>query len=146
MTFAMEKQLAPAHEAQSRFEIAVVFTSVEATLAALKAAGSLAYRLGGRITIIVPQVVPFPLQLTSPPVLLEWNERRFRVIARESPVETAVRFYLCRDRMETLTKVLNGHSLVVLGGGKRRWWPTPERRLARKLRRAGHQVILTETE
>ena len=53
--------------------------------------------------------------------------------------------YLCRDRVETLTAVLSPHSLVVIGGRKR-WWPTAEKRLARKLRRAGHEVIFTETE
>ena len=55
---------------------------------------------------MVPQVVPYPLPLESPPVLIDWNERRFRVIADESPVETTVRIYLCRDRLETLTAVL----------------------------------------
>ena len=79
------------------------------------------------------------------PVLLDFSERRFSVIADKSPVETTVRLYLCRDRLETLTKVLSPHSLVVLGGRKR-WWPTSEKRLAGKLRRAGHEVILAETE
>ena len=60
--------------------------------------------------LVVPQVVPYPLPLTSPPVLMDWNESRFRVIASESPVETKVALYLCRDRVETLTAVLNPHS------------------------------------
>ncbi len=132
-------------EAPAGLNIAVVFTAVESTLAALKKAGSLADRLGARITIVVPQIVPYPLPLTSPPVLLDFNERRFRVIASESSVETKVRVYLCRDRFETLMKVLSPHSLVVLGGRKR-WWPTREKSLARRLRRAGHEVIFTETE
>jgi len=78
-------------------------------------------------------------------VLLDFSERRFRVIAAESPVETTVRLYLCRDRMETLAAVLEPHSLIVLGG-RRRWWPTQEKRLVRKLRRAGHEVILEEKD
>ena len=112
-------------ETESRLNIAVVFTSVEATLVALRKAGALANRLSGRITLVVPQVVPYPLPLTSPPVLLDWNERRFRVIASESPVETTVLIYLCRDRLETLLAVLSPRSLVVIGGRKR-WWPTAE--------------------
>lgn len=154
MSLAMERVLAtypatprPAEptDAATRLNISVVFTSVAATLQALKQAGALASRLAGRITLVVPQIVPYPLPLTSPPVLLDWNERHFHVVASESPVETKVMLYLCRDRVETLTRVLAPQSLVVLGG-RRRWWPTTEKRLARTLRRAGHEVIFTETE
>jgi hypothetical protein len=154
MRLALERVLAPSpgfpappaiDDKKPRLNVAVVFTSVEATLAALREAGALANRLSGRITLLVPQVVPYPLPLTSPPVLLDWNERRFRVIASESPVETTVAIYLCRDRLETLTGVLSPRSLVVVGGRKR-WWPTAEKRLARELRRAGHEVVFTETE
>jgi hypothetical protein len=154
MSLALERVLAPSpgypappaiEKTESRLNVAVVFTSVEATLVALRKAGALASRLRGRITLVVPQVVPYPLPLTSPPVLLDWNEKRFRAIASESPVETTVQIYLCRDRLETLTTELSPRSLVVVGGRKR-WWPTAEKRLARKLRRAGHEVIFTETE
>jgi hypothetical protein len=123
----------------------VIFTSVNATLHALKEAGNLADQLNGRIMLVAPQVVPYPLPLTSPPVLLDWNERRLRVIANQSAVETIVRIYLCRDRWQALEHVLGPHSVVVVGGRKR-WWPTREGRLARRLRRAGHEVILTKTE
>jgi hypothetical protein len=137
----IERENAP----EPRLNITVVFTSIDSTLAALREAGRLADRLGGRIELVVPQVVPYPLPLSSPPVLLDWNERRFRVIAQDSTVETKVLLYLCRDRMETLTATLRPESVVVLGGRKR-WWPTAESRLARALRRAGHQVIFRETE
>ena len=131
---------------QSRLNISVVFTSVETTLGALKTAGALANRLSGRITLVVPQVVPFPLPLDSPPVLIDWNERRFSVIASQSPVETEVRLYLCRDRLEMLANMLSPRSLVVVGARKRWWRFTAERKVARILRRMGHEVVLTETE
>jgi hypothetical protein len=115
-------------------------------MAALRTAGALAGQLGGRITLLVPEVVPFHLPLNKPPVLHEWNERRFRVLAAGCPVETSVRFYLCRDRDETLADVLEPRSLVVIGGKKKRWWPSPEGGLAEKMRGLGHEVILTETE
>jgi hypothetical protein len=155
MSLAYESRLYPApgypaHSAQEnapepRLNITVVFTAVDATLAALKEAGRLADRLGGRIELVVPQVVPYPLPLSSPPVLLDWNERRFHVIATDSHVETKVSLYLCRDRVETLIATLRPESVVVIGGRKR-WWPTSESRLARALRRAGHEVIFKETE
>jgi hypothetical protein len=154
MSLGFEKRLTPApggpgerqaEEAEPRLNIDVIFTSVRETLAALKRAGELATRLNARITLVVPQVVSYPAPLESPPVLIEFNENRFRVIASESSVETTVRIYLCRDRWEALQLVLKRRSVVVLGGRKR-WWPTEERRLARKLRRSGHEVIYTEME
>jgi len=154
MSLAIEKLLAPqvgrptrpiGEEADQKLNVAVVFTSVESTLAALKEAGTLANSLGARITLVVPQVVPYPLPLESPPILVEFNENRFRVIASESPVETNVQVYLCRDRVELLLGMLSPNSLVVVGARKK-WWPTSEKRMARRLRQAGHKVILMETE
>jgi hypothetical protein len=158
MALALETMIAPAagvrafsfaEETDSKLDISVVFTSVDATLQALKQAGELlghqAGNLGGRITLIVPQVVPHPLPLASPPVPVDFNERRLRVIAGNCRVETRVSIYLCRDTLETLQSVLKPHSLVVVGTRKR-WWPTAEKRLAAKLRRFGHQVIVTERE
>jgi len=118
---------------------------VDPTLAALKEAGNLANSLGARITLVVPQVVPFPLPLETPPVLLEFNQNRFRVMASESPVETGVQVYLCRDRFETLAAVLKPGSIVLIGGRKR-WWPTKDEALAQQLRRAGYEVLFKETK
>ena len=154
MSLAIEKILVPAtgqpnrhqaEEADQHLNIAVIFTSVESTLAALKEAGSLANSLGARIKLVVPQVVPYPLPLETPPVLVEFNDQRFRVIASESPVETSVQVFLCRDRIATLTSVLKPGSIVVVGG-KKRWWPTRDELLARQLRRAGYEVFFKETE
>ena len=150
MSLAIEKILVPATgqptripEVGQRLNIAVVFTSVDSTLAALQEAGNLANSLGARITLVVPQIVPYPLPLESPPVLVEFNENRFRVMASASPVETSVQIYLCRDRFQTLTQVLNAGSIVVLGGRKK-WWPTKDELLARQLRRAGYEVLFKE--
>ena len=154
MSLAIEKLLAPAtgrpaqpigEETDQKLNIAVVFTSVESTLPALKEAGNLANSLGARIKLVVPQVVPYPLPLETPPVLVEFNENRFRVMASQSPVETSVQVYLCRDRLQALISTLKPGSIVVLGG-KRRWWSTKEERLARQLRRAGYEVLFKETE
>ena len=114
--------------------------------ASIRAFGAnLASSLGACITLVVPQIVPYPLPLTGPPVPVDFNERRLRVIANNCRVETRVSIYLCRNALETLESVLKPHSLVVLGGRKR-LWPTPEKRLAVKLRHLGHQVVVTERE
>jgi len=153
MSLALEKVIRPvvgrppsSGTNDQRLNIAVIFTSVESTMAALRRAGVLASSLGGRIVLLAPQVVPYPLPLDSPPILIDWNENRFRAIASASPVETVVRLYLCRDKMETLKAALSPKSLVVIGG-REKWWPfSSERTTARQLRRAGHEVIITETE
>jgi len=157
MSLAIEKLLAPAtgqptwsakDAADQKLNISVVFTSVESTLAALKEAGALASGLGGQVTLIVPQVVPYPLPLETPPVLLDFSENRFRAMASKSPVETSVQIYLCRERFETLISVLKPGALVVLGGraGRWPWWPTKDERLAWELRRAGYEVLFTKVE
>jgi hypothetical protein len=154
MSLVVEKILAtaPGRPAQHTVEqqdlglnIAVVFTAEGPTLAALGEAGALAESLGAQITLLVPQVVPYPLPLESPPVLVEFSEKRFHVIASRSPVKTKVQLYLCRDPFETIESVLRPSSIVVIGG-KKTLWPTTEKRLARKLRKAGHEVIFKETE
>lgn len=134
----------PRAERGTELKIAVIFTTIRATLAALKEAGTLALTLGARITLFVPKVVPYPLSLESSPALDDFHARRFRVIASESPVATSVRICLCRDPFEALTVELNPESLVILAGPKR-WWTTPEKTLAAKLRRGGHEVIFKET-
>jgi hypothetical protein len=137
---------APGTEEQdSSLNVWVIFTSVSATISALKRAGGLAESLGAQIALVVPQVVPYPLPLTSPPVLLEFQEKRFREIASECPVNIRVQLYLCRDAVDTLKVVLKPRSLVIVGGRKR-IWPTREKSLVRKLRRVGHEVIFDETE
>jgi hypothetical protein len=152
MSLAIDKILVPStgrpHIAEGtgqQLDIAVVFTSVESTLTALKEAGLLANSLGARITLVVPQIVGYSLPLESPPVLVEFNENRFRVLASESRVETNVQIYLCRDRLEMLTSVLKPGSIVIVGGRKR-WWPTRDEVLARQLRRAGYEVLFKEMQ
>ena len=129
-----------------KLNITVVFTSSKATEAALKSAGVLASSLGARISLLVFETVPYPLPLDNPPVRTEWNEERIGRIASESPVETTVRLFVCRDRAETLKDALARRSVVVIGGHRRTWPHTAESRLAQQLRGAGHEVIFIETE
>ena len=154
VSFTHERPLAPVAglpeppsygTSQHRFEISVIFTSFDATAAALKMAGTLVKGLSAHVKLVVPQVVPYPLPLDNPPVLREFCERRLRDITNESPVDTTVLVYLCRNRLATLRAVLKRGSIVVIGGC-RRWWPTPEKSLARKMCRSGYEVIFTEMD
>jgi hypothetical protein len=131
-------------ETNRRFEIVVVYTSVQATIMALTRAVALAKGLNARLRLVMLNVIPYPLPLERPPVRCDFSERRLLDIASASPVETTVQLCMCRQRFETLVALLRPRSLVVIGGHKT-WWPTKEEKLARELRRAGHEVILAES-
>lgn len=126
--------------APSILDLQVIFTDVARTRITLAAASQYALGLNAQMTILNVQVVPYPLPLDHPPVSVEFTERTLRALASEQTVATAVELYFCRDKNETIRKVLKPESLVVIGG--RKWWPAPENRLARLLRRDGHRVIL----
>jgi hypothetical protein len=128
---------------ESELEIDVIFTDTDGTLAALKLAGNLACNLGPRIHLQVPQVVPLHFPLTRPPISIAFTEQRLLELAHrgaQRPLETAIHLYLCRDKKQALSQVLKPRSLVIIGG-KKRWWPTEEGKLARMLRSKGHQVV-----
>lgn len=125
-------------------EVSVIFTSLQATVAALKMAATLVKGFRAQIRLVVPEVVPYPVPLSYPPVQREFREQKLREIACESPVDTTVLVYLCRDRVATLKAVLKPASIVVIGG-RRSWWPTAEKSLVEKMRRLGRVVFFTET-
>jgi hypothetical protein len=131
----------PAQDAPGRcLELTVLFTGLTNTLRALDKAAELAHDLNAHIRLVVPQVVPYPLALESPPVLLEFNKNRFRALAQVQRLATCVEIFLCRDAEALLDEILPAHSTVVIGG-RRRWWPTAEERLARRLHKQGHETI-----
>jgi hypothetical protein len=122
----------------------VVFTSPAATRAALRKIAKLGNDLAIRTTLVVAQVIPYPLPLESPPVPREWTERRFRAFAEEAGADN-VQIYLCRDPIPTLRAILKPYSVVAIGR-RSWWWWSWERRLCRILRRAGKDVISVGTE
>ena len=117
------------------FEIVVIFTRIPTTLCAMKTAGRLAAGLGARIRIIVPQCQSWPDPNGA-------AERHFRTIVGDRKIETQLEVRPCTDRWQMLQQALAPGSIVVLGSACRRW-PTGESRLARKLREAGHDVLLS---
>jgi hypothetical protein len=126
-----------------RFEVNVIFTDLQATVAALRAAGSLARDLGACIRVRAAISVPYALPLDEPPVSLPFTERLLSDLVcrmEQRDFEPTIHLYLCRDQVETLLRVLKPNSLVVIGGRKH-WWPTAERRIANTLRSKGHQVV-----
>jgi hypothetical protein len=127
------------------FFVTVVFTDVPATLKALREAGKLAHQLGATIRVLVPAVVPYPLDLTRPRVDPSFRLRQFRTVCREYSVETLFDLRLCRDRLTCIRAALAPHALVLIGARKSFWPWTCEKLLARQLRNDGHETLLIET-
>jgi len=139
--FQPESQQQPA-----RLRIHVLFTNPADTRAALNTAIEMATELDSEIALIVTPIVPFPLPMENPPVPLEFASEQIRRLAesvRAGGAELKGYIYLCRNPMETLIRELPAHSLVVIG--VRPHWPFGKsKRLARALRRNGHEVILAK--
>jgi hypothetical protein len=125
--------------------VVLLFTSENRTLKALESARSLAKTLCRPIMVLATPVVPYPLPLEEPQVPFDFTIRHFAEAAKQFPENISVVAYPCRDRVETLKQVLPPDSPVLVGIRKR-WWPTPDERLARRLERAGHPVTVVETE
>lgn len=131
-----------------RLSVTVVRTTIEGTLAALQTAAGLATSLGARIALVSTQVIPFQFPLEKPPVPVAFLTKQLHALVCDSGIqgeEVIVQLWLCRDRNESLRKILGPRSLVVIGG-KKRWWSRRERRLERFLTGLGHQVIFADVE
>lgn len=129
-------------------EVNVIFTDQASTAAAVAVAQSLARDLGARIHLRFAVEVPFQLPLESPGVSVSFlQERLSKVLAdlEKDAFDPRAHLYLCRDRVRALQQALQPNSLVVIGGRKH-WWPTPERRIARALRAKGHRVIHVDSK
>ena len=114
------------------FEVIVPFSNRRETEQALHRAVELAGGLDARITILTPQVVPYPLPLDRPPVALEWLRNRFAPLTQDQPIEIRVVIGLCRDRALFLEGALAPESTIVM----RRC------RLSTRLSFLGHKVLL----
>jgi hypothetical protein len=127
------------------FEVVVLFTTVRETLTALKTAGELVNGLHAHIRLLVPQIVPYPLPLDEPPVSEAFLQQRFCPLVEKASLTARLDIRLCRDRWQMLQHVLAPGSLVVLCRF-RRWLPSRERGLARRLKRLGHRVLFLSEE
>jgi hypothetical protein len=123
----------------------VIYTTAKRTLRALEKANEIVKPGGGRIEVVALQVVPRQLLLDQPPVHFEIVMRHFKEMAERLPIDLCIHTYLCREPWGALRKILPPDAPIVIGVRKR-WWPTREKRLAGRLRRAGFQVIPVESE
>lgn len=128
--------------------VTVISTNWEGTQAALRLAGKLVKDLGARITLLAVHEVPFHFPLEKPPVSMGFLERNQTCLVYESEVhadEVSVEVVLCRNRKECLKRSLKPHSLVIVGG-KRRRWMNKARELKQWLESLGHQAVYASVE
>ncbi len=122
--------------------VTIIFTSISATLNVFRITADWINQLGIQIKILVPHVVPYPLPLDRPQVDPAFRLKQFRALCEQGPAGTRIEIKLCRNVCDCLLHSVTPHSLVLIGVRKR-WWPfTCEKRWARSLERAGHQIIL----
>jgi hypothetical protein len=130
---------------QGRLGVNVLFTTHAGTLAALRSVSRLGASLNVLPNVLMPYVVPYSLPFDWRAVPEGFLEEKIRALSRESPTALRVRIYLCRNTRETLRRILQPRSLVVVGG-RRRWWPSHEQRLVRALKKSGIDVIFVNQD
>jgi hypothetical protein len=120
--------------------VTVLFTDVAHTLSALRQAASLSGSLHASLRILMPIVVPYPLDLADSPVRTKTLCRRLLTIAEGVGIPTRINMVYCRDRNEAVERCLEPHSIIVVSWRKR-WLFDRTSRLTRRLTRLGHHVI-----
>jgi len=127
-----------------RLRVNVIATTDKATVRALQAATCLAANLGAQIALIAVEAVPSSCPLQKPPVSVSVLERRLCGLVYDAGIfeeEIRIRLCLSRDQRTALQRILEPHSLVVLGG-REHWWSGQNRHLKEWLSGCGHQVII----
>lgn len=118
----------------------VLATTDDGTRAALAAGVPLARGSHARLVILVPQIVPYPLDVDGPTDATTFVERRYRDLLREVGGEAEIRVCLCRTPREVMQAIPLA-STVVVGGASGGVLASREERMARQLTRLGHHTV-----
>jgi hypothetical protein len=121
-------------------QIYVLFTSLEETLHAVRVAGRLASAIGSGVTVIDFRAIGFGAPLDHPAGLSPVETDAFRARLAEEDGDVRVRVCLCRDVRQAVRSVIDGRSLIVIGG-RRHWWPTASTRWQRIVEKEGYVVV-----
>lgn len=130
----------PSDLATGAIWVVIPYTTPELTRAALRHVG-VCSDLDVHVSLVDVQVVPFPCPLDQPPIDNEHSCRRLQELFTESGLPGRAAVLCTRDWHEGFRRALDPKSLVIIAT-KGRWWPTREKKLARALSKAGHQVTL----
>jgi hypothetical protein len=139
--YQADVRLRERHAAGDRFRINVLFTGFDSTIAVIRQMAAHARGLNAAIEVWVPWIVPYPLLLNRPDVSPDGLRRRFVERFSGCGVECRVVICFCRDDAEGLAERLPPGGLVAIPI-RREWWPFREWRIASRLRRSLHEVML----
>lgn len=125
--------------------IYVVFTTVDETLAAARAAHALGQAMAAPLTLIVlrPSARPLSMKSLTEPTSLEVEALAANLNAEG--IDVRVRSYIYRDEQRAIPMAFKRRSLIVIAG-RRHWWPTQADRWRRKLEAAGHFVVFVGSD
>jgi hypothetical protein len=122
-------------------EVIVIFTTTEATLAALRVAVSLSRACNASVRLIAQQSPTHAAPADSAPSRSPVESSDFRRrLAQEIDARVDVLVCVYRRVADLARTLLGRHSLVVIGG-RASWWPTRQERLRRALESQGHYVL-----
>ena len=123
----------------------VVFTSVDETMVALRAAAAFARPLGTPVTLVHLRTVPFALPVDAPTGISPIETQGFVDRLAAEGVEVQVRVCLCRTERDAVRAAFKNHCLIVVGA-HRSVWRRSSARLHRLLEQAGHYVVVKRVE
>src|SRR3954452_2517751 len=104
--------------------VQVIATTPEGTRVALAEARRLvADAAGSAIVLLVPQEISSAIGHGDPRDTGQ-VAARYRDLAAGEGVKAIVRLCLCRGHREMFRWMLGHPSVIVIGGRRRRWWPT----------------------
>ena len=127
----------------AELDLVIPFTTPGLTRAAISAANRMGAGLNAALRLVRVQVVPFKLDLSRPPVFIDFLKEQLTAFESSLPIAGEVR--LARDFEDGLKGTLGPDSVVILAT-KRRPWRTSTQRLSRSLRRSGYRTVLVGTE
>jgi hypothetical protein len=125
----------------TELDLVVPFTTPRLTRAALDAANRMGNGLNGAVRLLQIQVVPYPLRIEESPVMMDFLKSRLTKLESLLPLRAEI--FLARDFEPALENALKEHSIVVLASPARPWRTRTER-LADRLRRDGHTVVMVK--
>jgi hypothetical protein len=117
-----------------------LFTTIDETLAAIRAASVFAKAMEVPMTVLHLREVSYAIPVDAPAGISPIETAEFAQSVEREGSDTRLQVFLCREALEALPLALSSPSLVVIGG-RRGWWGSRSARWRRALEALGHLVI-----
>ena len=121
--------------------IHVIATTLDGTREALRAAIPLANGSRAALVVLVPQIVPYAMEIDAPIASTACLVARYEQIIEAFGGSARIEPCHCRTLNDIGAKIELAGSTIVIGGPVGRWITSPEERFADRLTRLGYRVI-----